>query len=213
MIRKFLIVAVSGIAGAAALTACSGGHTPTSMPPSNATSSSSVTVPGSPDDDIPKVQNPLPAKVLDGDPCQTALTSSQISSYLGDNTDAPKSGSNGFGLKCTYNNKITAAGFDVNYETKAGGGIDLAYRTVKNTGKRWVVLDPVQGYPAVGYVTEYLVPSQPKRTCVVVVGIRDELDYSVALVLGDQGGAQGKDACTIGRTIADGVMTNLKARA
>jgi hypothetical protein len=48
---------------------------------------------------------------------------------------------------------------------------------------------------------------------VVTVGISDELAYSVSLTLGDKAAAAGKDACRLGRGVADTVMTNLKARA
>ncbi len=45
-------------------------------------------------------------------------------------------------------------------------------------------MEPVQGYPAVGYVDTGIDP-QHKRSCVVTVGVSDELAYSVSLTLGD----------------------------
>lgn len=162
---------------------------------------------------MPKVQNPLPSKVLDGDPCQTALTPSQISTYFGGDAIALRSGSDGLGATCDYGNVRTSSHALVGYETKAGGGIGISYQTKKNTAKRWVELDPVQGYPAIGYAPAYLDEAHPKRNCVVVVGTSDQFAYSVSLTLSDNATAEGKDACMIGRTIADGVMTNLKARA
>jgi hypothetical protein len=48
---------------------------------------------------------------------------------------------------------------------------------------------------------------------VIVVGISDELAYSISLTLSDGAVAQHKDACVLGPEAADAVMTNLKARA
>ncbi len=47
----------------------------------------------------------------------------------------------------------------------------------------------------------------------VVVGIADDLAYSVSLSVGDSAARAGKDACDLGRGVADTVLTNLKAKA
>ena len=47
----------------------------------------------------------------------------------------------------------------------------------------------------------------------IVVGVTDELAYSVALTLGDKAAGEGKDASTGAPEVADTVLTNLKARA
>ncbi|MFJ1765908.1 DUF3558 family protein [Amycolatopsis sp. NPDC088138] len=105
----------------------------------------------------------------------------------------------------------SAAGILVGYETKARQGLSLTYKNEKPKASRWVDdLEAVQGYPAVGYVD---VGTTDNRTCVVVVGVADDLAYSVSLSLGDSAAQAGKDACTLGRGVADTVLTNLKARA
>jgi hypothetical protein len=65
------------------------------------------------------VQNPLPAKVLDGDPCETALTGADINRFLG-TADPAKPSSNTLGLKCDWGNAAgSGAGITVFYHTKA----------------------------------------------------------------------------------------------
>ncbi len=208
MNRRHIVGISMTLASTAFLTACSGGHaTPTVS--SAPTSASTADVPNN---GAPKVENPLPAKVLDGDPCDDALTSGQLSSFLGQ-TSAPKSSNDPLGASCTWTSASgSSASILVGYQTKSDQGISLAYKNVKPKAARWADLEPVQGYPAAGYVDVGL-DSDNKRNCVVVVGVSDELAYSVSLIIGDKAAAQGKDACDLGRGVADAVMTNLRQRA
>jgi hypothetical protein len=48
-----------------------------------------------------KVDNPLPAKVLDGSPCDSALTSEQLTGFLGE-PSAPKAKDEALGPSCTW---------------------------------------------------------------------------------------------------------------
>ena len=208
MNRRYVVGTSMAIAGAALLTACSGGRATPSV--SNVpTSASAAEVPNS---GAPKVDNPLPAKVLDGAPCDNALTSDQLSGFLGQ-TSTPKSNNDALGASCTWTSASgSGASILVGYQTESDQGISLAYKNVKPKAARWADLEPVQGYPAAGYVDIGL-DSANKRNCVVVVGVSDELAYSVSLIIGDKAAAQGKDACELGRNVADAVMTNLKQRA
>ncbi|WP_244211225.1 DUF3558 domain-containing protein [Amycolatopsis kentuckyensis] len=194
------------MAGAAFLTSCTGNDKVAGTPTPASTSSSDL-----PNSGAPKVDNPLPAKVLDGNPCDSALTAEQVQGYLGQ-TNAPESKDTELGPTCDWASASgSAAGILIGYDTKPGQGISLTYKNVKPKAKRWVDdLDPVQGYPTVGYVG---VGTTDDRTCVVVVGIADNLAYSVSLSLGDSAVQAGKDACQLGRGVADTVLTNLKARA
>jgi hypothetical protein len=85
------------------------------------------------------------------------------------------------------------------------------YQNVKPTAVRWEELQPVQGYPAIGYLPNGDDPTN-KRDCQIVVGVADNLTYSVGLALGECVVGK-KDPCDVGRNVADAVMTNLKARA
>lgn len=154
------------------------------------------------------MDNPLPAKVMDGSPCDSALTEQELTDYLGQ-PGAAKPKDSELGPMCDWaSTSGSGAGILVAYETKTGQGLSLTYKVEKPKAGRWVDdLAPVQGYPAVGYVD---VGASGQRSCVIVVGVADDLAYSVSLVLGSD---SGKDACQLGRGVADTVLTNLKARA
>jgi len=201
------VVVISTMVGSAlVLSACTGNRTaPTtsSTPPASTNSAAAV-----PNNGAPKVENPLPAKALDGSPCDSALTTAQLKQFLGDTT-VPKTSDDTLGTTCSWSSTSgSGAGFAIAYQTKSDQGISLAYKNVQPKAARWQVLDAVQGYPAVAY-SDF----DDKRHCVVVVGISDELAYSVSLTIGDSASAQGKDACTLAPKTADAVMTNLRQRA
>ena len=198
------------IAGMVLMSACTG-HQSTSDT-SSAPPPSSTTDAGVPNSGAPKVDTPLPAKVLDGSPCDNALTQEQLKSFLGE-TKAPTPGDESLGKSCDWRSASgTGAGFLIGYQTSSDQGISLAYKNVKPTAARWVDLDPVQSYPAIAFVEQGVDPTD-KRHCGVVVGVSDELAYTVSLTIGERAASQGKDACIVGRDIADAVMTNLKQRA
>src|SRR4051812_11125943 len=114
-----------GVAVAAAATTtfllagCTG--TPKTGAPSTAGTTSSATseAAGLPHDGAPKVQNPLPAKVLDGSPCDTALTPAQLADFLGETKPATPS-DDALGAACDWRSAGgTGAGFNIGYETKS----------------------------------------------------------------------------------------------
>ncbi|WP_290057207.1 DUF3558 domain-containing protein [Amycolatopsis solani] len=205
---RYRILATAAVvaAGAALLTSCTGNEGASGKP-----APASASTPELPNSGAPKVDSPLPAKVLDGSPCDSALTADQVKGYLGE-TDAADPKDTELGPSCDWGSTSgSSAGILVGYETKTGQGLSLTYKNVKPKAKRWVDdLDPVQGYPTVGYVA---VGTTDNRTCVIVVGIADDLAYSVSLSIGDSAVQAGKDACQLGRGVADTVLTNLKARA
>jgi hypothetical protein len=212
MTSRHLLTTVSLVsAGVLLLAACDGNRTTPSTAPSSPASSSAGSVPNS---GAPAVQNPLPAKVLDGSPCDSALTTEQLERLLGE----PKPGdpsTDPLGTACGWRAASgSGAGFQVGYQTKSDQGISLPYQTVKPKVDRWLDLDPIDGYPAIGYSDNIGAPTKDdKLACVVVVGISDQLAYSVSLTLGDKAYREGKDSCLLGRDVAAEVLKNLKARA
>jgi hypothetical protein len=145
---------------------------------------------------------------LDGSPCETALTSEQISTFLGQ-ASAGSSSDNQLGPTCHWGNAAgSGAGITVAYQTKSDQGLALAYHNVQPKAARWKVLDPIQDYPAIAY-SDF----DDKRAGVIVVGVTDSLAYSVSLTLGDKAASENKDAFDLGPQVADAVLTNLKARA
>jgi hypothetical protein len=159
----------------------------------------------------PHVADPLPTRALDSDPCQTALSSGDLTRFLG-TVDPPRPNEDQLGKNCRwFNGSGSGAAFTVAYQTKSDQGISLAYLNVKPTAARWDELAGVQGHPAIGYQIGGT-PASDNYTCQVVVGASDQLAYSVGMTLGEN--ARGRrDACEVGRDVADAVMTNLKARA
>ncbi|WP_370969740.1 DUF3558 domain-containing protein [Amycolatopsis sp. cg9] len=207
MTRRVLAATTAVAVGAVLLTSC----TQERQTPGTATPAPTSSADALPSGGAPKVENPLAAKTLDGSPCDSALTADQVTGYLGQ-VNAPKATDDALGPMCDWaSSSGSAAGILVIYETKNNEGISLAYKNEKPKAKRWVDdLEPIQGYPAVGYVDT---GTTDNRTCVIVVGISDELAYSVSLSIGDSAVQAGKDACQLGRGVADTVLTNLKARA
>lgn len=159
------------------------------------------------------MKNPLPAKVLDGSPCDSALTTEQLETFLGEASPG-KPSTDALGTACDWSSTTgSGAGFSIGYQTKSNQGISLAFQSVKPKADRWVEFDPVDGYPAIGYANNVGAASDDKLACVVVVGVSDQLAYSVSLTLGDKAYREGKDSCIAGRDVAAEVLKNLKARA
>ncbi|RSM67306.1 DUF3558 domain-containing protein [Amycolatopsis sp. WAC 01376] len=194
------------------MSACDGGRT-TPGTPTPGTPAASSSAAGVPNSGAPAVQNPLPAKVLDGSPCDSALTAQQLETFLGEPSPGnPKT--DALGTACNWHAASgSGAGFSVSYQTKSDQGISLPYQSVKPKTARWLELDPIDGYPAIGYANNVGVAKDDKKFCVVVVGVSDQLAYSVSLGLGDNAYREGKDSCIAGRSVAAEVLKNLKGRA
>jgi hypothetical protein len=157
------------------------------------------------------VENPLPAKVLAGSPCDTALTTADLTTLIG-TPNPPTPSDNAAGPKCDWNNASgSGAHIGVTYQTKAGGGLSLDYRNIKPNAAYWTELGLIQGYPAVGYRSAGL-DANDKTFCQVSVGIRDDLVFTVGMFISQGAASKGIDACTAGRDVADRVLTNTKAR-
>lgn len=197
MIRHYPLL-LAGLA--LVLAACSSTVTGSALPAPAAAGSGSA----------PAVQNPLPAKVLDGDPCKTALTAADVTYLLGESR-SPSTTLTNAGDGCTWASPDPkGALFTVTYRNHGGAGLELYYQTIKPTADHWVTIDPVQGYPAVGFRSAGTAASD-KNSCELVVAVTDQLVYTVDLFLSANAIAKNTDACTSGRIIADRVMTNLKA--
>jgi Protein of unknown function (DUF3558) len=196
-------------AGVGLLSGCSGGGgtgTVSSTLPSGSTASGSVV-----DDDVPKVQNPLPATVLEGSPCDSALTAAQLTEFIGA-TSAPESTDFETGPKCNWTNAShNGSAISVYYETKVDGGISLEYQNTKPQSSRWEPAT-LQGYPAVAFTGKNF-DTAVTGTCVMSVGIRDDLAFGVGLSISDGARKRGVDPCAAVKEVADAVLTNLKGRA
>ncbi|HVW40579.1 MAG TPA: DUF3558 domain-containing protein [Amycolatopsis sp.] len=215
MSTRFAAAIALMCAGAGLLAACSGGTVGGTPSPatSNAPSSTSSAESSSASlANAPKVPMPLPATVLDGSPCNSALTMEQVVTFIG-TPKAPQSDDTiPTGPACTWSNASGAGGqIGVNYETKIGGGWSAAYRNLKGNSDRWEPTT-LQGYPAVAATNRGEDQSITGR-CDVTVGIRDDLSFAVSLTLSNNARTRGVDSCEGAKDIADSVLTNLKGRA
>ncbi|WP_154676355.1 DUF3558 domain-containing protein [Amycolatopsis benzoatilytica] len=155
----------------------------------------------------PKVDNPLPDSVLSGSPCE-ALTPQQISKNFGtDVTGEPSSSP--LGTKCTWSAPDGGPVLVIFYTTKQKQGLSIVYKQVKPQMKRFDVLPPIQGFPAVAYDKS---PGPMSPGCQVAVGLSDTLEFEAGLELGEAN--RGKaDACDLGADAAADAVTTIKQKA
>ncbi|WP_134670316.1 MULTISPECIES: DUF3558 domain-containing protein [unclassified Amycolatopsis] len=196
--------ATAAVIGLAVLTAaCSSPTDGTATPPASATASSSQALPYG---GAPKVENPLPDNVFSGDPCQ-GLTPQQITKQLG--SALPGKPSNEAVPSCDWTNPDTNASIGLSYYPASNDGLSNTYVNVKPQMKRWDVLPPIQGFPAVAYATQ---ASQTPNTCDVVVGVTDRLAFLVDVAPRME--RLGKvDSCAGAADVANDVVTTLKQKA
>ncbi|MCU1680105.1 MAG: hypothetical protein JWQ81_844 [Amycolatopsis sp.] len=212
MARKNPLVFIGFASITLMLAACSGktvpGNPTAGTEPTTANSSSATPSAGG----APPVQVPLPAKAIDGSPCDTALTSADLTKLIGPPSQ-PKPSDTPLGPSCAWDNASdNGAGITVFYQTKSDQGLNLAYKNVKPTATHWAELPAIQGYPAVAYRPAGDPDTTGTDHCQVVVGISNTLAYSAGITLSDTAKSKGIDPCTAGRDVADHILTNIKAR-
>ncbi|RJQ82201.1 DUF3558 domain-containing protein [Amycolatopsis panacis] len=158
----------------------------------------------------PKVEHPLPASVLSGDPCREALKPDQVEQILGIAPEGKRHDNPALGTACDWNNDTTGAAATVGYVTQVGEGLSAVYQNTKPQSSVWRVLPLVQGFPAVGY--EVTSAGTKSGFCQVAVGISDSLSVDASLTV--RRAKVGKaDACELAPRVADMVVTNLRKKA
>ncbi|WIX80430.1 DUF3558 domain-containing protein [Amycolatopsis carbonis] len=202
--KRLLLTFTSAAATFAVVAGCSGG----AVPPPASTSPSPVEA--LPHSGAPKVERPLPASVLSGDPCQEALTSDQLKEIFGTTTQGKRDDTSGLGPDCHWNNTNTGAAVDVNYVTQTRQGLSGVYQNTKPQVSLWKELSPIQGFPAAAHSSES--PDSMHVFCQVSTGIRDDLSFDTSLTLSTAN--VGKvNPCDIAAQVADMVVTNLRQKA
>jgi Protein of unknown function (DUF3558) len=162
--------------------------------------------------DVPKVQAPLPASVLEGSPCDTAFTADQIRFFITASKPANRRDDFATGPKCNWVNADgNGASIAVSYMTKLGGGLDVAYQNTKPQTSRFEPIK-VGDYPAV-IVELRGTEGLRDQVCGLFVGVRDDLMYSVDMTLGENARKNRVDPCEAAKEVANTVLTNLKGRA
>jgi hypothetical protein len=195
-----------------ALSACSNNDTPGTASPAPSAGDSSPGLSSSPSTTqqlpyagAPKVSNPLPAAVLDGDPCVDALTSEQVTQALG----APAQGEYKnipTGPYCAWANTSTQAQVIVAYVNTTKLGLSGVYANTKPKTKTWQELPAVSGFPAVAH-------DFTSTDCQVSVGLADDLSIDVTGFLSFAKRETGADPCQAAAKAAGVVVDNLKKKA
>ncbi|MEC3977183.1 DUF3558 domain-containing protein [Amycolatopsis sp. H20-H5] len=191
--------------------ACAGSPSPTpsssSSPASEATQPSTTALPYA---GAPKVTSPLPASVLSGDPCASALTPQQITQAVGPDPELRPGTIPGIGPKCSWSNTKTNGQVLVAYDSESHTGLSGVYQNTQPKSGVWKVLPAIQGYPAVAYAGEK--GTVPKDYCHVAIGLADDLSVDVYLTLG-RTKVGVSDPCEVVPGIAELVLTTLRAKA
>ncbi|MEV8613139.1 DUF3558 domain-containing protein [Amycolatopsis sp. NPDC051373] len=195
---------VSRLAGAAsvlALTcvvaACSGstGGTPEPSPSS----------PSSAGPATPKIESPLPASLIQGDPC-AALTPAQVDSlFTNPPTRDQAAKDTGVAKSCGWHDIDRGSLVGIQFVYAWKHGLSDVYAT---QGRGFFkVLAPVQGYPVAAYGPSDL---RSKGMCNVAVGIADNAAFEADVQFANSAVGKG-DPCDDARKVADLAITTLKA--
>ena len=201
------LFALSGTAVAIALTAgCSANAPDASVSPPV----SSPTAAALPHSGAPKVEHPLPASVLSGDPCREALKPDQLEQILGIAPQGKRHDDAALGTACDWNNSTTGAAATVGYTTQVHDGLSAVYENTKPQSSVWRELPLIQGFPAVAYTVTS--SGTHGGFCQVSVGISDSLTVDASLTL-RRAKIGNTDACELAPRVADMVVTNLRQKA
>ncbi|WIX83300.1 DUF3558 domain-containing protein [Amycolatopsis carbonis] len=194
---------LGGVVGVLALTsliaACSGatGGTPEPSP-----SSPSSTGPA-----VPKIEAPLPASLIQGDPC-AALTSAQVDGLFTNTPTRDQAAKDtGAAKSCGWHDIDRGSLIGIQFVYAWKHGLADVYAT---QGRGFFkVLAPVQGYPVVAYGPT---DDRSSGACGVAVGIADNAAFEADVQFANSAVGKG-DPCDDARKVADLAITTLKASA
>ena len=176
--RTRLLLALAVLVMAAGCTVTSAG---TPRPASTeATSDDPAGSEGLPSDGAPKVEDPLDVSHFEQNPCD-ALTPEDAKEL-----NVPVTGEQGgdaFGETCNWRNSQTRGYLSVSFFSGDPRGLSSVYREAEGVG--WPYFEPVddiEGHPAAAFSTS---EAKPTITCVVVVGVTDQLVFTTHVSLSD----------------------------
>ncbi|WP_432850840.1 DUF3558 domain-containing protein [Amycolatopsis sp. CA-161197] len=156
---------------------------------------------------VPTIANPLPASLIQGDPCM-ALTPTQVGSlFSGTPTRDPAAKDTGVAKACFWSDvqRGSHVGIQLVYAWKHG----LADVYAKKDQGFFKELAPVQGYPVVAYGPS---DERPDGRCGVAVGISDDAAFEADAQVATSAVGTG-DPCEDARKVADLAVTTLKGDA
>lgn len=173
--RLSLVAAVLGAVVASGCTTATAG-----TPEAASTAESSAPSADLPSDGAPKVETPLDVSHFEAEPCD-ALTTEDAKEL---NVPTPgKQSNNGVGQSCNWVNTQTGGALRLTFFSDEKRGLSSIYREAKAVG--WPLFErvgDVEGHPAVAYSTS---EAEPTYTCVVGVGVSDQLALATYATLSD----------------------------
>ncbi|WP_376774757.1 DUF3558 domain-containing protein [Amycolatopsis jiangsuensis] len=183
--------------------ACSGTTAGTATPgPSSAPAASSSGLP------VPTVAQPLPASVVQGDPCK-ALTDAQVDGLF---TNTPTrdhaADDTGVAHACSWHDVDRGSLVTIQFVYAWKRGLTDVYAT-QAKGGFFKVLQPVQGYPVVAYGPS---DDRSRGRCGVAVGIADNAAFEADATVAQSATGTG-DPCEDARNVANLALTTLKGGA
>jgi hypothetical protein len=204
--RLPLIVATLGVLVATGCTTTSEG---TPLPGSTSTSASSDE-PSSgdlPSDGAPKVNDPLDVSHFEKNPCD-ALTPENTQT-LNLPPDGEQKGDS-LGETCYWRNSQTRGTVGLHFTSGDKRGLSSLYREAKRDNFAYFEpIDDIEGHPAVAYFPD---AKKPTITCVVAVGLSDQLMFAAQVDLSDANIGH-KDPCEAAAQVAGMAMKTMREAA
>ncbi|WP_370940333.1 DUF3558 family protein [Amycolatopsis sp. cg13] len=211
MRARFASLTAAAVAGVVFVAGCSGSSAANSASgPASDRASSSSAGKALPYAGAPKVENPLPASVLSGHPCDSAFAPGQVGHILGEEPQGRHADNGSLGAQCHWVNSESGAALTVLYVTEASDGLSAVYANSKQQSTVWRPLSTVRELPAVAHSAYG--PKGDKSFCQVSVGINDQHDVDVSVTL-SPAKVGAVDPCGVTAQIAGMVVTNLAQRA
>ncbi|MGH3623690.1 MAG: DUF3558 domain-containing protein [Sciscionella sp.] len=195
------------VATSVIIAGCSGGgeSRPSASSEQSSSPLSSPTVAALPHSGAPSVRDPLPASVLVGNPCEEALTATQVEVALGE-VVVGEPDTISTGPTCDWGRAETGAAIHVGYVTETHQGLSAVYANTRPQSRVWRPLPPIQGFPAVAHA------GGAQGYCAVSVGLANDLSVDISGFLGYE--KEGKvDPCDAVAQLADMVVTTLRKKA
>ncbi|MFF0144672.1 DUF3558 domain-containing protein [Amycolatopsis sulphurea] len=155
----------------------------------------------------PKIEHPLPASLIQGNPC-SVLTSAQVNGLFSrPPTHDAAAKDTGVAKSCFWRDvdRGSLIGIQLVYVWKHG----LADVYAKRGQGFFKELAPIQGYPIVAYGPA---DDRAKGACDVAVGIADNAAFGVGVDVASSAVGKG-DPCDDARKVADLALTTLKGNA
>src|SRR5262245_3894595 len=198
---------VFAVVGMVVVSGCSVPSAGTPMPASSTQTSSDAPGGDLPSDGAPKVDNPLDASHFEQHPCDVLKPEDAKTLNL---PSTGKQEGTAVGEGCTWRNSETRGTLHVTFFSSDERGLSSVYQEAKGAGWQYFGrIDDVEGHPAVAFNQD---EKKPKYSCVVVVGLSDQLVFAANIALSDANVGHA-DPCDIGAQASGTMVKNMREAA